>query len=524
VWDTASARIVTAIDVTERKRAEERMREQADIIERAHDAVIVRNFSDDIVTVWNNGAEHLYGWSATEAIGQPMGELIFAESDDRRAGLDQLVSAGEFHGELKHCAKDGREVIVDSRVTLIRNDDGTPRAVLGINTDITEQKKLETQLLRAQRLESIGTLASGVAHDLNNILTPILMCAEVLRGEVSNEDRQSAVALIDQSARRGANVVKQVLTFARGVEGERVVINPRHLLEEMVDIARKTFPKSIEVTARYPEELWSVEGDPTQLHQVLLNLCVNARDAMPDGGALTLAAENVDLDESYAATMPDAKVGPHVLLRVSDTGTGMPRATIDKIFDPFFTTKQIGKGTGLGLSTALGIVKSHRGFLALYSEPGRGTTFRIFLPATGIEPAAVKPTTSQLVQGNNELILVIDDEEGIRRVTTNTLEKNNYRALEAKDGPEALALFAQQMDSIQLVITDLMLPYMDGLALARALTKMKPDIAIIASTGQGEQTSMSELQSLGVKNFLSKPYDSERLLRTVHEALTGARS
>jgi CheY-like chemotaxis protein len=257
---------------------------------------------------------------------------------------------------------------------------------------------------------------------------------------------------------------------------------------------------------------------------VLLNLCVNARDAMPDGGALTLAAENVDLDESYAATMPDAKVGPHVLLRVSDTGTGMPRATIDKIFDPFFTTKQIGKGTGLGLSTALGIVKSHRGFLALYSEPGRGTTFRIFLPATGIEPAAVKPTTSQLVQGNNELILVIDDEEGIRRVTTNTLEKNHYRALEAKDGPEALALFAQQMDSIQLVITDLMLPYMDGLALARALTKMKPDIAIIASTGQGEQTSMSELQSLGVKNFLSKPYDSERLLRTVHEALTGARS
>ncbi|MEY2545678.1 MAG: hypothetical protein QOG48_795 [Verrucomicrobiota bacterium] len=524
LWDTASARIVTAIDVTERKRTEERMREQADIIERAHDAVIVRNFSDDIVTVWNNGAEHLYGWSATEAIGQPMGELIFAESDDRRAGLDQLVSAGEFHGELKHCAKDGREVIVDSRVTLIRNDDGTPRAVLGINTDITEQKKLETQLLRAQRLESIGTLASGVAHDLNNILTPILMCAEVLRGEVSNEDRQSAVALIDQSARRGANVVKQVLTFARGVEGERVVINPRHLLEEMVDIARKTFPKSIEVTARYPEELWSVEGDPTQLHQVLLNLCVNARDAMPDGGALTLAAENVDLDESYAATMPDAKVGPHVLLRVSDTGTGMPRATIDKIFDPFFTTKQIGKGTGLGLSTALGIVKSHRGFLALYSEPGRGTTFRIFLPATGIEPAAVKPTTSQLVQGNNELILVIDDEEGIRRVTTNTLEKNNYRALEAKDGPEALALFAQQMDSIQLVITDLMLPYMDGLALARALTKMKPDIAIIASTGQGEQTSMSELQSLGVKNFLSKPYDSERLLRTVHEALAGARS
>src|SRR5205807_1710815 len=212
------------------------------------------------------------------------------------------------------------------------------------------------------RLESIGTLASGVAHDLNNILTPILMCAQTLRGDLADEDRQSAVSLIEESARRGASVVKQVLTFARGVEGERVLIKPVHLIEEMVDIARKTFPKSINVRGCYPENLWSIQGDPTQLHQVLLNLSVNARDAMPNGGSLNLAAENFTVDEHYAAMTPDAKPGPYVAVRVSDTGSGMLRATIDKIFDPFFTTKEIGKGTGLGLSTALGIIRSHDGF------------------------------------------------------------------------------------------------------------------------------------------------------------------
>jgi nitrogen-specific signal transduction histidine kinase/CheY-like chemotaxis protein len=416
-------------------------------------------------------------------------------------------------------------LIVEGRATLITDPDGTPRSALLINTDITEHKKLEMQLLRAQRLESIGTLASGVAHDLNNILTPILMCAQTLRGDLADEDRQSAISLIEESAQRGASVVKQVLTFARGIEGERVLVNPSHLIEEMIDIVRKTFPKSIEIIGRYPKDLWTIQGDPTQLHQVLLNLSVNARDAMPNGGSLTIAAENFTADEHYASMTPGAKAGAYVALRISDTGAGMPRATIDKIFDPFFTTKEVGKGTGLGLSTALGIVKSHGGFISVYSELGKGTTFKIFLPATMSDEELQQLKTSIApIQGNGELILVVDDEPNILGITKMILEKHRYDVLSASDGTEALAIFAQQMQSIRLVLTDISMPYMDGTALARALRKMKSDLPIIASSGQGERTGVAEFQELGVKNFLTKPYNTEKLLATVHETLQGQES
>jgi two-component system, cell cycle sensor histidine kinase and response regulator CckA len=490
------------------------------MLNRAHDAIIVRNFEDRRIVFWNSGAERLYGWSAIEAIEQPVGELILANPEELETISKVLLSTGEFRGQLKEVTKDKRELTVDVWSTLVRNRDGTPRSVLSINTDITEQKKLETQLLRAQRLESIGTLASGVAHDLNNILTPILVCSQTLQLDLAEKDRQSAIALIEQSARRGAEIVKQVLTFARGVEGERVLIKPSHLIEEMVDIARKTFPKSIEITARYLDDLWSIEADPTQLHQVLLNLSVNARDAMPNGGSLVISAENFNVDEHYASMTPDAKTGRFVALRVSDSGTGMPRAMIDKIFDPFFTTKGVGKGTGLGLSTTLGIVKSHGGFISVYSDQGKGTTFKIFLPAAIIEKDIQRLKTSVVpIPGNGELILVVDDEPNILGITKMILEKYRYGVLSANDGPEALGIFAQQMQSIRLVLTDISMPYMDGAALARALRKMKSDLPIIASTGQGEQSRLAEFQALGVKNFLTKPYDTQQLLATIHDTL-----
>ena len=508
------------MDITERKQAEEQLREQADIINRAKDAVIIRDFKTDVVTFWNRGAEGLYGWSAQEAIGRKLAELIFANSPERERLTKQLISTGEYHGEIKHRSKDGKELIVDSRVTLIRNDDGTPQAVLGVNTNVTEHKKLEIQLLRAQRLESIGTLASGVAHDLNNVLTPILMCSGVLKGKNSDADGEAAVKLIEESARRGAGIVKQVLTFARGVEGERVVIKPSHLTEEMVDIAKKTFPKSIEILNQYPDDLWSIEADPTQLHQVLLNLCVNARDAMPDGGALILSAENFQVDENYASMLPDAKVGSYVMFRVSDTGTGMSRATVDRIFDPFFTTKEIGRGTGLGLSTVLGIVKSHGGFISVYSELGKGTTFKVFLPARATEGASsVIDRSLDVLNGNGELVLIVDDEPAILEISKMILEERNYRVFQASDAPEALAIFAQQMDSIKVVVTDIIMPYMDGVALIRAIKKMKPDTLFIASTGEGEETRVAELQGLGVINFLTKPYDTGKLLETLQAAI-----
>ena len=506
-------------DITERKRAEGRLREQADIINRAQDAVIVRDFTSDLVTVWNSGAERLYGWSASEAIGQPMSELISAESNDHEALFKQLLSTGEFRGEIKYRAKDDREVIIDARATLIRNDDGTPRSVLGINTDITEQKKLETHLLRAQRLESIGTLASGVAHDLNNILVPILMAAPMLRDDLPKEERLKFLDIIESSAERGSLIVRQVLTFARGAGGDRVLLQPIYLLAEIAKIIEETFSRAIRVRTSYPEDLWLIEGDPTQLHQVLLNLCVNARDSMPEGGNLSLNAENFDVDENYATMTPGLKPGPHVLINVSDTGSGIPPHIIDKIFDPFFTTKGLGKGTGLGLSTALGIVKSHGGAVNVYTGAG-GTTFRVLFPAApGARPPAELDAQSQIPIGHGETILLIDDESAICEVGKAVLSQSGYKVLTAEDGPSTLAIFAQQSKEIAIVLTDSEMPTMSGLMLARTLRKMDSETKIIISTARDSDFSEAELSNVGVQASLNKPYTRETLLRTVDRVL-----
>ncbi len=506
----------------ERKESEKRLREQADIINRARDAIVARDFETDRITLWNTGAERLYGWSANEALGRPLGELTFAGSNDRVALLKHLVAAGEFHGEIKHRTKDGREVSVDARVTLVRNDDGTPRSVLGIATDNTEQKKLEAQLLRAQRLESIGTLASGVAHDLNNILSPILMGTGLLQRTKNSKADSALLSTIETCARRGADIVKQVLTFARGAKGERLLLQPAHLINDIAGIAQQTFPKTITVRTRFSEFLSPVEGDPTHLHQVLLNLSVNARDAMPAGGTLTLSAENFFVDDHYAHMMPEAKAGAHVLIEVNDTGMGIPRDIMDKIFDPFFTTKDLGHGTGLGLSTAIGIVKSHGGFLSVSSEVGRGTTFKIYLPArTNGAEALPEGANTVLPPAKGELLLIVDDEKPILEVGQALLESHGYQVLTADDPTEALAIFASRKEEIKLVLTDLVMPIMDGAALIRTLRKMKREVKVIASTsGSGQEQYAHDLAGLNLSACLTKPYSNDKLLTTLHNVLT----
>lgn len=506
-------------DVTQRKRAEERLREQADIIERAQDAILVRDFASDRVAVWNSGAERLYGWSASEAIGRPLGELIFDETNNRQVLLEQLVSTGEFHGEIRHRAKDGREVVVDARVTLIRNGDGTPRAVLGINTDITGQKKLEKHLLRTQRLESIGTLASGVAHDLNNILVPILMAVPILRNDPSPEENENFLNTIESSAQRGADIVRQVLTFARGADGDRVLLQPIYLIEEIAKIAKETFPKTVRLRTSYSEDLRLVEGDPSQLHQMLLNLCLNARDAMPEGGSLSLTAENFDVDEQYATMTPGLKAGPHVLISVIDTGTGIPQNIVDRIFDPFFTTKEPGKGTGLGLSSALGIVKSHGGVISVYSA-ANGTTFRVLLPSTaGVFQADETKAQMDVPTGHGETILIVDDESAIREVAKVVLSKSGYKVLAADDGPSALALFVRQSKEIDVVLVDVIMPIMSGLVLARTLRKMDVKAKVIVSSARDSDYNPGELTDIGVQGCLNKPYSRETLLRAIDHVL-----
>lgn len=508
------------VDVTNWKAAENQVREQAAMLDQAHDAIIVRGYYDRKITFWNKGAENLYGWTAAQAAGQDIADLICVDPNGPDEIRDELLQNDEWRGETSHKTRAGKELIINTRASLVRDGDGEPKSVLSINTDITEQKNLEARFLRAQRMESIGTLASGVAHDLNNILAPIMMSAPLLRFPLDDEQRDSLVTSIEAAATRGAEVVRQVLAFGRGLEGEKRPLPIASLVKEMLKIMRETFPKNIEVKSTLAPGLWPVIGDATQLHQVLLNLCVNARDAMPHGGLLQLRASNLQIDANYASMIPDAAPGECVLLEISDSGTGIPPEIIERIFDPFFTTKGIGQGTGLGLSTVLGIVRSHGGFIQVQSRPGQGTTFQIYLPATAEHeiPPAEAPN-EPIPRGNGELILVVDDEPSIRNSARTALETRGYRVLCAADGSEALATFALNAARVNVVLTDLMMPIVDGLTLVRALRAMKPALPIIASTGLGEKNQLAELKTLQVETVLHKPYSASTLLRTIHDAI-----
>jgi len=362
------------------------------LLDLAQDAICVTDMEQRIL-YWNPGAERLYGWAAAEAAGKKADELLFRDDlASMKKAVEILLRKGEWKGELGQATRAGRAVVVSGRWTLVLDSQGKPESILMLNTDLTEKKTLEAHSLRTQRLESIGTLASGVAHDLNNILTPIMMAVPMLRWGLTSEELEKVISTVELSAKRGADLVKQLLSFGRGVEGKRMLIQAKHLVNEMVTIAQQTFPKTISVKSEVPEDLWPVFVDSTQLHQVLLNLCVNARAAMPEGGTLFVHLENIQLDEHYVSMNPEASPGPYVRLKVSDTGTGISPEIIHKIFEPFFTTKVMGKGTGLGLSTVLGIVKSHGGFVDVCSQTGKGTTFEVYLPATpGEEILAIEP-------------------------------------------------------------------------------------------------------------------------------------
>jgi PAS domain S-box-containing protein len=507
-------------DITERKRAEEQIREQAALLDQAQDAILVRDL-DHHILFWNKGAEKIYGWSAEEVLGKNATELLFKDrSRQFDAARQAIIQNGEWKGEMHQVRRDGAEIIVESRWTLVRDEQGKPKSILVINTDVTEKKRMESQFLRAQRMESIGTLAGGIAHDLNNVLSPIVMAIDMLQLRVTDENSKKWFEVLRANADRGASMVRQVLSFARGVEGERVALQPKHLIKEIVKILRETLPKSIEISFQVPNDLWIISADATQMHQVMMNLCVNARDAMPEGGSISIKAGNVFLDENYARMHLEAKAGRFVVITVTDTGPGMMPEVQSRIFEPFFTTKEMTKGTGLGLSTALTIVKSHGGFINVYSELHKGSQFSVYLPALET-PGTVDSAAAQtdLPLGHGELILVVDDEESIREITRGTLETFGYNVLTASDGTEALALYADKKNEIAVVLTDMVMPFMDGPATIRALQRMNPNVRIIAASGLGTGLHAGEGTLEGVSVFLNKPYTAEKLLKTLAEVL-----
>ncbi len=632
-------------EMAERSKLEEKFREQASLLDKTREAILVHEL-DSRITYWNKGAERLYGWAAAEAVGQPA-ELLCMNADAFLQASEQVTQTGEWTGELKQRSKDGRNLIIEGHWTLVRDDSGTPRSILAINNDITarkhadeaiqmqgrvlesmtegvvvcdeagtilfsnaacnamfgydhgelagqhfsvlksstpdegrrevdgmldalqsrgvwageipsrkkdgmsfvtgmrisivdttgarsfvvvveditEKKSMEAQFLRSQRMESVGRLSSGIAHDMNNILTPILLSAFMLRRPLPGEDYDNLLGNIETSAQRGAALIKQLLTLGCEPGGQRKMLSTASLVDDMMQIMQGTFPKNINLTCRVAADVWPVTGDATQLHQVLLNLCVNARDAMPLGGALMLTVENVRFDESYAAMSAGIQPGPYVMLRVSDTGEGIPSDTLDKIFDPFFTTKETGKGTGLGLSTVMGIAKSHGGFVNVRSLVGSGTTFEVCLPAVPEGAMAEAPARPRSAppRGQGETILVVDDEPNIRDVVRRTLTGHGYRVLTASDGTEAVVLFTEHREQIKAVLTDIMMPFMDGVTMVRTMRKMAPAVKIVASTGmgsaRGREDKTAALHTLGVRTLLTKPYTADEVLSTIGDLL-----
>jgi PAS domain S-box-containing protein len=491
----------------------EQIREQADLLDIASDAIYVCDLEYQIL-YWSNGAERLYGWTRTEAMGQIATELMQEDPLQVAKMLKNLLGKGSGYGEIHKVTQAGKPVMVDGRWTLV-NEAGRPKSILIVDTDITEKKQLETQFLRAQRLESLGTLASGIAHDLNNVLTPIIGITQLLPMKIPNLDAKSQrlLKILDESAHRGADLVKQILAFAHGVERESSSTQIARLLTEIQEVMQQAFPKNVKLIVNLPDNLWTIAADATLLHQVFMNLCVNANDAMPHGGQLTIAAENLAIDENYAQMHVDAKVGQYVVVTIGDTGIGIPPQTLDLIFDPFFTTKEIGKGTGLGLSTVIGIVKSHGGFVDVYSEVGKGSRFKVYLPVADL-PEMLPAIAAEPPRGNGELVLVVDDELAVREITQATLEAHGYSAITAGDGIEAIACYAQNPD-LQVILLDLMMPNLDAITTIRILRKLNADVPIIAMSGLATNELAMSTATEGAQSFLAKPFTASVLINLV---------
>jgi len=467
-------------------------------------------------TYVNKGAMQQLGYTREELLR--MTPIDFQADYPEHGYREMLLSM--LHGQVQkrrftslHRHKDGHTFPVEISLQYIAPAGEQPRFI-AIAHDITDRQKQEQLNYRSQRLEAIGRLASGVAHDVNNALAPIMLGVELIKMQYPNESK--VVEMFEISAKRAADMVRQLLTFAKGAEGERIPLTPVRLIKELETIMKGSFPKNIELVINCDPKLPTVLGDVTQLHQVLLNLCVNARDAMPNGGTLTLEAGTQDVGVAHASSALDAKPGKYVTLSVRDTGVGIAPEIIDRIFDPFFTTKAPDKGTGLGLSTVLGIVKGHGGFLQVTSQPGQGAAFTAYLPANAagsdLDHSFKKPPA---LRGAGETILLVDDEPGVREVGRAILQRLNFNPLIAIDGADAMIRAANHRTELNVIITDLHMPRMDGLAFIRSLRKMLPDIPVLVASGRMDDEAAEALKALGVTKWLHKPFTEAQLMEAL---------
>lgn len=515
-------------EIEERKHTEETLRESEErfrqLAENIDEVFWVTSADKSEMLYVSPAYERIWGRPGEELYRSPSGWSDSVHPDDveeiKRAVRDDQAR-GDYNIRYRIIRPDGEIRWIHDRAFPVRGESGEVYRVVGIAEDITERLRIEAQLLRSQRMESLGTLAGGIAHDLNNALTPILLSIALLRETDQDPERLAILDRVAQSAQQGADMVRQVLSFARGVEGRRIALSLSQVVRDVQKIVNDTFRKNIQVTTSIPEALPGVLGDPTQLHQVLLNLCVNARDAMPDGGTLsiTLTRETVDGGRDLGVDL----TGTYVVLRVVDSGSGMPQHVIDRIFEPFFTTKPLGMGTGLGLSTSLAIVRSHGGFMRVSSSPKSGSEFAVYLPVyTEVSPVATVPQSLPQRRGHGELILVVEDDPQIRNVIARALETFGYRFLLASQGAEGTDLFVQHGNDIALLLVDMMMPIVDGPTMIRAVRDRSPSVPIVAMSGLLDGDAQRSLEGLQVSHQLAKPFTTEALLKTIADALTEA--
>ena len=512
-------------DITERKQAEAKLKEQSMLIDSMRDAVIIRDL-DGRILFWNKGAELIYGFSASEVMNKSAAKILWGENqDDIKQIVQNVLRAGHWSGELKKCRKTGEELRVESNWILTYNEQEKQKAIITVDRDVTEQRRLQEQFLRAQRLDSLGRLAGGIAHDLNNIFTPMMLSLELLDAKLSDEKSQKWVKALQRNLERGTNLVQQILSFARGTEGQLQSINLADVIDELTDFIQDTFPKTISIKRQVARDLPLVRADAMQIYQVLLNLAVNARDAMPAGGELTFHLEPFLVSERNALIHLDAKFGEYVRISVSDTGTGMSPEVLDKIFEPFFTTKDVGKGTGLGLSTVFSIVKHHQGFINVYSELGKGTVFRVYLPVwqqkEDVGRQEVKEHSSTQ-RAKGEKILIIDDEEAVCEIVRALLTAHGYSVLTALTGQAGVELLKQHQESLVAAVVDMSMSGMDGLKTVQALREISPTLKIIVASGFLDSERITLLKREHVEAFLQKPFEAAKLLQVLAEVCRAA--
>jgi two-component system cell cycle sensor histidine kinase/response regulator CckA len=526
------ARFTLITDVTARHEAEEMRALLAAVVESSNDAIISERL-DGSITSWNAAAERLFGYSAAEAIGSPIAIVVPADRLAEERGLRERVASGgrveNFESVRRH--KGGALISVANSLAPIMNASGQVVGTSKTIRDLSEQQKAEEalrntgeQLRQSQKMDAVGRLAGGISHDFNNLLSVILSYSDLVLADLKPNDPACAdLTEIRKAALRAADLTRQLLVFSRQQVVAPKVLDLNEVLDSVDKMVRRILGEDIDLVASPSPGLGRVLADRSNIEQVILNLVVNARDAMPTGGKLTIETGNVELDEHYALQHPGAAAGPHVMLAVTDTGVGMDQVTQERIFEPFFTTKGVGKGTGLGLSTVFGVARQSGGSVWVYSEPGEGTTFKVYLPRVDADVERVSPSVPPPSSRGTETILLVEDQEQVRTVAHGILRRNGYRVLVAQHAGEALLVCEIQKERIDLLLTDVVMPQMSGSELAKRLSLKRPDMKVLYMSGYTDDSIVRHGILESEMSFLQKPFTPESLARKVREAINAAR-